>query len=147
MCPNGFIKIFVIGLLFSACENKGTSTVKDINAEYEGNTAVDYDKVKPSAGNAHGAMGYVHADGESAEESKAKAIQMQIDSAYKSIALLEEAKIALNNTQDELLSAARLSAPRITRPATQQQISDVNPIDITHNVKEVQKRRSDNDAS
>ena len=39
MCPNGFIKIFVIGLLFSACENKGTSTVKDTNAEYEGNTA------------------------------------------------------------------------------------------------------------
>ena len=110
MCPNGFIKIFVIGLLFSACENKGTSTVKDINAEYEGNTAVDYDKVKPSAGNAHGAMGYVPADGESAEESKAKAIQMQIDSAYKSIALLEEAKIALNNTQDELLSAADRNA-------------------------------------
>ena len=110
MCPNGFIKIFVIGLLFSACENKGTSTVKDTNAEYEGNTAVDYDKVKPSAGNAHGAMGYVPADGESAEESKAKAIQMQIDSAYKSIALLEEAKIALNNTQDELLSTAERNA-------------------------------------
>lgn len=44
-------------------------------------------------------------------------------------------------------TAARQSATRITRPATQQQISDVNPIDITHNVKEVQKRRSDNDAS
>ena len=105
MYPQGFIKIFLIGLLFSACENKSTSSVKDTNAEYEGNVTVDYDKVKPLTVNDPGAMGYIPANGESAEESKAKAIQMQIDSAYKSIALLEEAKIALNNTREELLSA------------------------------------------
>lgn len=41
--------------------------------------------------------------------------------------------------------AAKQAAPRITRPVTQQ-ISDVNPIDITHHAKEESKRRAD-DAS
>lgn len=110
MSYNHLIRILVFSSLLYACESKSTSSVKDINAEYEGNPATDYDKAKPLPGNDPGAMGYMPAEGESEEESKRKAIQMQIDSAYKSIALLEEAKIALNNTRDEVLTAAERNA-------------------------------------
>ena len=47
---------------------------------------------------------------------------------------------------DKNFMAAKQSAPRITRPVTQH-ITDVNPIDITHNVKEESKRHRDHDAS
>lgn len=109
-----FYRFTIISLGFllslSACKNKSTSSISDANADYEGNTAVDYSKIKPAADSVTSAMGNLQGEAESAEEAKSKAIQMQIDSAYHSIALLEEAKIALNNTDEQALSAAERNA-------------------------------------